>query len=95
MQLLGDPTNNAVDIAAAGSQSIQNGISAAQLNITGTISDFTPGSNPSLNKFGQGDVILSGANTYGGVTEVKEGDLVVANSQALGACRRHSGHDRR
>jgi autotransporter-associated beta strand protein len=84
VQLVGDPNSNAVAIAAAGSQTVQNGITAAQLNIIGPISDLVPGSNPTLDKFGQGNVILSDANTYGGVTEIKEGVLTVNNAQALG-----------
>src|SRR5439155_15724665 len=34
---------------------------------------------------GQGDVVLAGTNTYGGITEVKEGVLVVHNRNALGS----------
>jgi autotransporter-associated beta strand protein len=87
VQLVGGgntPISNQVVIAASGSQTVQNGISAAQLNIIGTVSDLVPGSNPQLNKFGQGEVILSGTNTYGGQTEIKEGVLTVHNPQALG-----------
>jgi autotransporter-associated beta strand protein len=84
VHIAGDSTNTVV-VAAAGTQAVQNGIATAQLDIVGTISDLTPGSNPSLQKFGQGDVVLSGANTYGGVTEVKQGVLVVDNPSALGA----------
>jgi autotransporter-associated beta strand protein len=87
IQLVGGgnaPITNEVVIAAAGSQSVQNGISAAQIDIRGQISDLVPGSNPLLAKFGHGNVILSGANTYGGVTEVKEGVLTVNNPLGLG-----------
>src|SRR5207253_265232 len=83
--LLGDPVTNTVTVSANGSQALQNGISAAQINIVGPISDLVPGSNVKLNKVGQGDVILSGLNTYGGVTEIKEGQLVVHSPQALGS----------
>ena len=38
-----------------------------------------------LDKYGQGDVILSGANLYAGMTEVKEGVLVTDNPNALGS----------
>src|SRR5207248_866533 len=72
-------------LAAGGTQTIQNGLSAGQLTIVGTISDLVPGANNRLTKIGQGDVVLSGANTYGGVTEIKEGVLVVHNRQALGS----------
>src|SRR5205807_1061862 len=83
--LVGDPINNTVTISANGTQALQNGTAAAQLNILGSISDLVPGSNPRLIKIGQGDVILSGANTYGGVTEVKQGALIVHNPDALGS----------
>src|SRR5439155_304447 len=49
------------------------------------ISDFAAGSNPQFDKYGQGDIILSGQNTYGGVTEIKEGQLIVHQPLALGA----------
>jgi len=78
------PATNQVFISAEGSQTVQNGISAAQLNILGPVSDLVLGSNPALDKFGQGNIILSGANSYGGVTEIKEGALTVNNALALG-----------
>src|SRR5262249_43517064 len=37
-----------------------------------------------LFKDGEGDVILSGVNFYGGVTEIGEGAIVVRKAQALG-----------
>src|SRR5262249_5162576 len=89
-RLLGrDPVNNETWIAANGSPTLLNGITTAQLNVVGTISDLTPvavaptNNNPRLVKVGQGDVILSGANNnlnapllgYHGVTEVREGAL--------------------
>lgn len=73
-------------LSAVGSQSLQNGISAASLNIVGVISDSTLNTTSNtLTKLGYGNVILSGANTYGGLTDVKQGFLVVNNSQALGS----------
>src|SRR5262249_10541079 len=72
VQLVGDPTNNQVYIAANGTQNLQNGVAPAQLNIVGAISDFTPGSDPRLVKLGQGDVIFSGPHTYGRVTALLE-----------------------
>src|SRR5262249_47321786 len=65
-------------------QTIQTGIAQASLNIVGTISDATPGANYSLTKTGLGNVILSGANTYGGTTTIAQGVLLVNNPQALG-----------
>ena len=59
-------------------------IATASLTIVGSISD-APGFGPSrLTKMGQGDVILAGANTYKGVTEIVEGVLKVQNARALG-----------
>ena len=58
---------------------------AAPMDIIGSVSDLTPGSNPTLVKIGGGNVVLSGANSYGGKTDVQEGALVVHNPQALGA----------
>jgi autotransporter-associated beta strand protein len=84
VQLVGDLANNTVSVGANGSQAVLNGVTPASLNILGTISDQTPGTNPLLVKRGLGDVIFSGANLYGGVTEVREGQLVVRNPQALG-----------
>jgi autotransporter-associated beta strand protein len=80
VQLAGPTT-----IAAAGVQDLQSGASAASLTLLGTVSDQTPGGNFRLTKTGQGDVILAGSNTYGGVTEIQQGVLVVHNAQALGA----------
>ncbi len=85
IMLAGDPVNNTVTINANGNQALPNGLSVAQLNLIGSITDLTPGSDPRLVKIGQGDVILGAANTYGGVTEVQQGQLVVQNPQALGA----------
>src|SRR5262249_43781619 len=65
-------------------QSLQNGLAAAQVNLVGPVSDLTAGSNPKLVKLGQGNVILSGSNTYGGVTDVQQGVLIADNVQALG-----------
>jgi autotransporter-associated beta strand protein len=71
-------------IGARGTQAIQDGISTATLNIVGSIGDNTAGGTSRLTKIGLGDVTLSGANTYGGVTEVQEGALIVHNPLALG-----------
>jgi autotransporter-associated beta strand protein len=83
--LAGDPTNNTAVIAAAGTQALADGVSTASLTIFGSISDLTPGSNTKLNKVGQGDVVLSGTNTYGGVTELMDGQVIVHDPRALGA----------
>ena len=73
-------------ISAGGSQALQNGVSTASLNIVGVISDITPNTTSNtLTKIGEGNVILSGTNTYGGLTDVEQGNLVVNNPQALGA----------
>jgi autotransporter-associated beta strand protein len=65
-------------------QTVQTGIAQASLNIVGTISDLFPGANFTLTKAGLGNIILSGANTYGGDTVISQGVLIVNNPQALG-----------
>ena len=50
-----------------------------------TIESNISGDNVSLVKSGQGELVLSGANTYSGGTTVSEGVLKVANSLSLGA----------
>jgi autotransporter-associated beta strand protein len=70
---------------ADGSPLVRAGAPNAQLNIVGTISDVTPGANYSLTKIGGGAITFSGANTYGGLTTVQQGALVVHNIQALGS----------
>lgn len=77
--LAGDTTIN-----ANGSQALQNGLSASSLTIGGQISDSTTTTTNTLTKIGGGDVILSGINTYAGVTDVREGNLDVQNASALG-----------
>jgi autotransporter-associated beta strand protein len=74
-----------VSLGADGAQNLPNGISTGSINFVGQISDMVAGSNPTIDKVGGGDVIFSGANTYGGLTDVQQGNLVVDNSQALGA----------
>src|SRR5207248_6952758 len=71
-------------IGAAGSQAVQNGITPASLDILGTVSDQTAGANFTLTKIGLGTLTLSGANTYGGLTQVQQGVLQVNNPHALG-----------
>ena len=76
--------SSTVTIGANGVQNLPNGISIAQLNITGLISDEAESATTVLRKLGVGDVILSAANRYEGVTQVNEGQLVVAHPNALG-----------
>jgi autotransporter-associated beta strand protein len=71
-------------IGAEGTQQIHNGIATASLNILGSISDLPGTTNNKLTKIGLGNVILSGANTYSGLTEVAQGNLIANNPQALG-----------
>ena len=55
------------------------------LGIVGSIDDMNAGSSYKLTKIGGGNVILSGANTYAGLTEVQQGALVIDNPLALGS----------
>jgi autotransporter-associated beta strand protein len=80
VSLTGDTT-----ISADGTQAVQNGLAAATLTIVGTIGDVSATGASHLTKIGQGNVVFSGANTYGGTTEVQQGVLVVDNAQALGS----------
>jgi autotransporter-associated beta strand protein len=75
---------NAVVLGADGTQNLPDGLSAAQLEIDGTISDLTVNSNPTLLKLGDGDVVFTGANVYGGTTVVLQGALVADDVSALG-----------
>lgn len=78
--LAGDTT-----IRVDGTQAIQNGISAASLNLIGVVGELTPGQNSLLVKQGGGDLVLSGVNVYGGTTDVQAGLLSIKNGQALGS----------
>ena len=72
-------------ITVDGTQDL-NGAAAATLDLVGVISDKSDG-NFQLTKEGGGTLILSGANTYGGLTEAAEGVLGVNNPDALGDFR--------
>jgi autotransporter-associated beta strand protein len=74
---------NSVAVGAYGSQALRNGITTAQVNFVGSISDLTAGTNPMLVKLGPGTVVLSGANIYGGETDIHEGVLIADNPTAL------------
>ena len=72
-------------IGADGTQILQNGVSTAQLNIVGTISDAA-GTGPNyLTKIGYGNVIFSGANTYTGPTVISSGTLSITSDSNLGS----------
>lgn len=74
-------------IRADGTQALGTGLPTASFDITGTISDTT--TNPSspalfrLVKIGKGDVTLGGSNTYTGQTDIREGNLIADNPNAL------------
>src|SRR5207302_1131682 len=70
-------------IAVYGNDAVPNQVSTAQFNIVGSISDQVAGSNPTLVKLGLGILILSGANTYGGETDIQEGIIIANNPNAL------------
>ncbi len=74
----------ATTISANGTTVLPNTNSSSQLTIVGTITDATPGANYQLTKIGQGNVVLSGTNLYGGVTDIQQGNLVVQSPNALG-----------
>ncbi len=62
----------------------QRGSIVPTLDIVGPVSDLSYGGNSTLTKSATGDLKLSGANTYGGLTDILAGTLTVNNPQALG-----------
>lgn len=66
-------------IGVEGTQGLQNGISNAQLIVNGAITGASD-----LTKRGGGTLVLSGTNTYTGLTDIKEGVVVARNTSALG-----------
>lgn len=57
---------------------------ARQLNLSGVIRDGASGSS-AITKGGNGTLMLSGANTYTGLTTISRGSLAIANNDALGS----------
>ena len=89
------PTGNITVNANANSQAIISGrmsvLSSPIINVTGhiwspdlRISAVLHGAGGTLTKNGVGELGLSGANTYAGLTVVNDGLLLVDNSSALG-----------
>ena len=54
-------------------------------SITGSLEDWSGVGTASLRKQGAGTAILSGANSYSGVTDITAGTLLAANNTALGS----------
>ena len=80
----GDPGSNTCSSAPRHAGLPKNGIARPRSNIVGPISDLA-GTEPELIKIGLGDVIFSGTNDYGGITEVaRSARIIVHNPQALG-----------
>ena len=67
-------------ISADGSQALQSTQSGASLTILGTISDSSSTTANTLTKTGGGNVILGGDNTYAGLTDVRQGNLIAQNA---------------
>jgi autotransporter-associated beta strand protein len=76
-------------LSAQGSQSLSNNLSAAQLVLTGSISDINSGTTTNSvtvgTPAGAGVVVFGGASTYTGTTTVADGVLVADNFAALGS----------
>ena len=70
---------------SGGTQILQNGTSTTQLTVSGNIGDVTDAAGYQITKIGQGNLILSGANTYSGLTVIQAGVVTVRNPAALGA----------
>ncbi len=58
---------------------------STRLSIDGVIYDNGPTAGSNLTKTGGGELLLSGSNTYQGVTYINQGTLTAASSAALGA----------
>ena len=90
VQVLGDPINNTVTINVNGTQVAQNGLSNISLTIQGSVSDLIPAAtNPAtviINPYaGQdGALVLSGSNTYAGLTQIENGVVIANNPYSLG-----------
>ncbi|MEO7099133.1 MAG: autotransporter-associated beta strand repeat-containing protein [Luteolibacter sp.] len=63
---------------------------SAGITLSGVVSGTSAASSTALTKSGTGTLVLSGANTYSGVTNVSSGILQIDNTAALGATG--SGH---
>ncbi|MCE9608820.1 MAG: autotransporter-associated beta strand repeat-containing protein [Chthoniobacter sp.] len=61
---------------------VADGAAAADLEVNGPISQLN--GNVGLTKNGTGTMVLSGANSYGGQTQINAGTLLVTNSTGLG-----------
>jgi large repetitive protein len=85
VSLTGSTPGSTVALGAAGSQLLQNGVSNSQITFAGPISDATVGGDYQLVKVGPGNVALAGPSTYGGLTQVQQGDLITENALALGS----------
>lgn len=75
-----------VTIGSSGELVLFNGDSnaARQLTLSGIIGDGAGGSS-AITKGGDGTLVLSGANTYTGVTTISRGRLSISNNNALGS----------
>jgi fibronectin-binding autotransporter adhesin len=74
ISLVGANANDAIRINAAG---------GSDLTLSGVISEAT--NAKVLTKVGTGTLVLSGANTYTGLTNITAGTLTAANNAALGS----------
>ncbi len=78
--------SNSLDLGT-GAVTLNNSLalttSAGSLTVGGIIGDS--GNNRSLTKAGAGTLVLTGANTYGGLTTITSGILSITNASALGS----------
>jgi autotransporter-associated beta strand protein len=84
--ILSGPTT----IGSVGTSAMINSPLSTQLDIVGSISDLVANSTNqitvnSANQTDVGNVVLAGANIYGGTTVVQQGVLIVENANALGS----------
>lgn len=75
-----------LNAATSGYTAIMDTAAGSQLSLSGVISN--PSYRANLEKTGTGTLVLSGANTFTGTTQIDEGILVAANTSALGTTNR-------
>jgi autotransporter-associated beta strand protein len=78
----GDTIRSAIDLVPGGT-TIEVDNPGAQLSVGAVLNPTSPGS-ANLIKTGSGDLNLGGGSNYTGVTEVRQGELTVVSSTALG-----------
>lgn len=77
----GSPASLSGAVVLASNANINTVTAADDITLSGSVS----GNNFSLNKNGAGTLVLTGVNTYAGVTNINQGTVQVGNAAALGS----------